>query len=59
MALGLEVFRETKRLEDKAQNLEGDAVTVEKWKQSLSKRMNEMKGIVIIWNTYSWLSHAD
>lgn len=37
MALGLEVFRETKSLEDKAQNPEDDAVTVEKLKQSLSK----------------------
>lgn len=37
VALGLEVFRETKRLEDKAQNLEDDAMTVEKWERSLSK----------------------
>lgn len=37
MALGLKFYRETKRLEDMAQNLEGDAVTVEKWEESLSK----------------------
>lgn len=37
VALGMEVSKETRSLEDMIQNLKGDDVTIGKWKEWLSK----------------------